>query len=155
MPASLFSLFPCYLGAAVSVLCLDMMLVLLFFCLSWHANLWLQSCLWITSMGGCSSFCTSAFVGGQPWSTSYARMPRYSSASVATLISSAFKQSGMSLHDCNALMVMHMSGISSSPFHSDVWIANLWWIVVAQACTGFLCFTDGFVVVFFGVCVTG
>ena len=35
-------------------------------------------------------------------------------SSIAIFISSAFMQSGMSVHDSTALMVMYMSGISSS-----------------------------------------
>ena len=43
--------------------------------------------------------------------------------SVFLFISSAIIQSGMSVHDTTALLVMHMPGMSSS--HGCVWIASL------------------------------
>ena len=48
---------------------------------------------------GCNFFCTSAFVDGQPWNTWSERMLRCSLSGVATLITSAFMQSDISVHD--------------------------------------------------------
>ena len=58
----------------------------------------------------------------------------------------------MSMDDSIALIVMHMPGISSSLFVS-------WMCLDSQSAmnscgpdfTGFLCYTDGFIIVFFGV----
>ena len=103
-----------------------------------------------------SSSCTLAVVNGQPYSTSSDSMPKCLLSSVAFLISSALMQSGMSMHDSIALVVMHMPGISSSLFVSwCVWISNLQWITVVQVCIVFLCCTDGSAIVYFGVCVLG
>ena len=74
---------------------------------------------------GRSYFCTSAFVNSHPWSTSSVRMLQCLSSRVAVLIYSDVMQSVLSMHDYNALMIMHMPGISPSLFHSCVWIANL------------------------------
>ena len=67
---------------------------------------------------GCSSFCTSAFVNGLPWSTDFDSMPQCSSSSVTLLISSAVMKSGMTMNDSIAFIVMHMPGIFSSLFIS-------------------------------------
>ena len=63
---------------------------------------------------GCSFFCWSVFHDGQPQSNTCERIPKYSSSGVTNIISSAVMKSGMSMHYCTALMVMHMPGISSS-----------------------------------------
>ena len=65
---------------------------------------------------GCRSFYTKAMVNGQPQSMSSNSMHMCLSFSIANLMSSVSMQSGMSIHDSIALMVMHMPGISSSPF---------------------------------------
>ena len=79
----------------------------------------------LTIQYGCSSFCTSASVDDQSWSTCSDRMPRCSSSSVAIHISSAVKQSGISVHDSIALIIKHIPGISSLFISHCFWIANL------------------------------
>ena len=60
----------------------------------------------------CRSFCISALVHDQPWSMSFDSMPMCSSSPVATHLSSAVMQSGISMHDSIALKQMLMLGIS-------------------------------------------
>ena len=62
----------------------------------------------------CSSFCTSALVDGQPYNTYSDHMLQCSSSIVIDIISSAVMQSGMSIHDPMAFMVMFIPSISSS-----------------------------------------
>ena len=75
----------------------------------------------LTDQYGCRSFCTSAFVNGQPQSMISESMPMFLSSSIANLISSATVQSSMSKHDSVTLMVIQMSGISSYLFYGCVW----------------------------------
>ena len=104
---------------------------------------------------GFRSFCTSAFVKGQPCSMSSDSMPGCSSSSVAILISSSIIQFHVSVHDSIAFMVMHMPGISSSLFQGCVRITNLWWIIVVLVCIVFLCCINGFTIEFFWAHVIG
>ena len=46
---------------------------------------------------GCSTFCTSAFVYGQPYNTYSESIPTWSSSGAANLISSDVMQSGISM----------------------------------------------------------
>ena len=71
------------------------------------------------------SFCTSGLVDGQTQNMKSDGMSMCSSSSAAIFISSAVMQSGFSVHDCIALMVMNIPGISSSLSHGCVWIASL------------------------------
>ena len=72
---------------------------------------------------GCTSS-TSASVDGQPCITYTDSMPKCSSARVASLVSSAVMQSGISVHDSTTFMVMHIPGISSSLSCGCAWIAK-------------------------------
>ena len=61
---------------------------------------------------------------------------------------------GMSIHSI-VLVVLHMPGISLSPFYGGVWMVNLWWIAVVSGYIVFLSFTGELLVVFLIVCVIG
>ena len=74
---------------------------------------------------GCRSFCTSAFIGGQPWRMSSAKALKCLSFKVPYLISSTVMTSGISVPDSTVLMVMYMPGISLSPFLGLAWMDNL------------------------------
>ena len=63
---------------------------------------------------GYRSFCISALVSGQSWNKRHNNMPMCSLSSIANLISFAFMQFGMSVHDSIALMLMHIPRMSSS-----------------------------------------
>ena len=73
---------------------------------------------------GCSSFCTSALNSAKQQSTVCESMPMCLSSSIAIPISSTLIQSGMSVYDSFALMMMHMSGISLSLFVSWLCLDN-------------------------------
>ena len=66
----------------------------------------------------CSSFSISVIGDGKAWSMSSTNALRCSSSRATCLFSSTAMQSGMSMHDTIAVMVMHMPNISSSPFVS-------------------------------------
>ena len=111
-----------------------------------------MTAIWsLNDQHGCRSFCIPALDDSLSLSMSSDSMPMCSSSSIAILISSAIMQSGMSMHDSIALIVMHMPRISSSLFCGCVWIANLQWIPVAQACIVFLHCIAVFLVVYFKV----
>ena len=97
----------------------------------------------------------SAFVDCQPWSMSSVNAWKCSFFRVVSIISSVVLQSGMSMHDSIALMVMHMSGICLSHFHACVWKVYLQWTVVALVYIVFWCWVGVSAVVFFEVCVIG
>ena len=118
VPTAFSFLCPCDLGAAVLVLCLA---VCQYYYSSAFHGLSAYDCnLSLNDQYSRSLFCTTAFASGQAETTNSARMPRYSSYTVAILLSSAVMQSGMSVHDSIALEVKHMPCISLSLFHGCV-----------------------------------
>ena len=68
----------------------------------------------------CSSFYNSTYVDDNPCNIYSGRMPKCSLPSVASLIYSASMESGIFMHGSLELMVIHIGGISSSLFVSQV-----------------------------------
>ena len=102
---------------------------------------------------GCSSFCTSSFVYGQPCNTYSDSLPKSSSSAVAILIPSAVMQSGISL--------LHLLLCSFQVFPclclscGSIWLANLQRITVVHIFAWFLCCVDESTVISFVVSVIG
>ena len=102
----------------------------------------------------CSSFCTSGFVDSQLHSTCSANALWCSFSRVHSLISSAIMQSGMSVINSIALMVMCMPCISSPLFILFLCLhTNLQWAVVVLVYICFWYCIDVSTVVFFEVCL--
>ena len=148
---AIYSLYPCNSGGAVSVLCLVMMLVLLFFYLLWKLHLGLWSHLKMTS----PTAIPSGFVDGQPWSTCSDRLPRCSLSRVVTYFfccHSVWHVDALLLH---WWVYMYLVFLHLWLSYCCVWIGSLQSVVLILACVVFLCCTDEFIIVFFAAFVIG
>ena len=136
------------------VLYLAVTQVLLFFCLSWQFHLWSEFHLWMTSMAEVPSIpqlLSVASCGVQVLRGCVCLSPNV--ANLVILLSCSLVCPCITLLHlwwCTCLVFLHLC-----VFHGHVWIANIWWIVIALVCTVFLCCTDEFVIVFFEAFVIG
>ena len=152
MPVAFFSLCPSNSGAAVLVLCLLMMQVLLFFYFSWKFHLWPQSYLWMTSMAVVPSVpqplliaCHGVHVLTECLCVHHPGLPFISPVLSCSLVVPCMT----TLHWWLCIYLIFLCLCLS---HGHALIANLQGIVVSQACTVFLCCTDGFLMLFFVTC---
>ena len=113
VPVSLSSLCPYDSCAAVSVLCLVVIQVLLFFYI-WQFHWWLQSCPLMTSMATVPSVPPPLLMASQGVHT----LREYIVSHHLVLPIVSLVPFGLSMLGSIALMVMHMPGISSSLFVS-------------------------------------
>ena len=153
MLAAMSSLTPCDLGAGVCFGCNDAGTIILLLFMVIPLKIVISS---LNDQYGYSSFCTSALLMASQEVHALVKclgVPHLGLLLLPLLLSWSLVCLYMtSLHQwlCTYLVFLH-----PCLSHSCVWIANLQWIVVTQACTVFLCCFYGFEIVLFWACAIG